>query len=130
MKTIGQVIEQLFFESGLSMREFSEKVGYSRQYIYDLFREKDNDGTSRKLQLDTLKHICDRTNYDLGKLLAETGYIKMQNSRIEKSNDDKTYLDGMTNDEINLIEQYRKLNENEQTKLKAYIQGLLDNRNN
>ena len=78
MKTIGQVIEQIYFDSGLSMREFALKVGYSRQYIYELFRNKDNDGTTRKLQLDTLKQICERTNYDLGKLLVETGYIKQQ----------------------------------------------------
>ena len=34
----------------------------------------------------------------------------------------------MTNDEVDLIEKYRKLNEIEQIKVKAYLQGIFDNK--
>ena len=34
----------------------------------------------------------------------------------------------MTNDEVELIEKYRKLNEIEQIKVKAYLQGVFDNK--
>ncbi len=117
MKTIGQVIEQIFFDSGLSMREFSNQVGYSRQYIYELFKNKDNDGTTRKIQLDTLKQICDRTNYDLGKLLKETGYIKEQDTQQN------------TNFENPIINQLNQLNENNKNKVIGYINALLENQN-
>lgn len=121
MKTIGQVIEQIFFDSGLSMREFSEKVGYSRQYIYDLFREKDNDGTSRKLQLDTLKQICERTNYDLGKLLAETGYIKYPAINEDNQLDDNKQQ---------IIEIVKKLNDEYSLQALFYVKSLLQYQNN
>lgn len=120
MKTIGQVIEQIFFDSGLSMREFSEKVGYSRQYIYDLFREKDNDGTSRKLQLDTLKQICERTNYDLGKLLAETGYIKYP--AINEDNQ-------LDSNKQQIIEIVKKLNDEYSLQALFYMKSLLQYQN-
>jgi len=114
MKTIGQVIEQIYFDSGLSMREFALKVGYSRQYIYELFRNKDNDGTTRKLQLDTLKQICERTNYDLGKLLVETGYIKQQKA---------IPLNEKYEEIFNLLNQ---IDESGLNTVIGYINGLLD----
>lgn len=117
MKTIGQVLEQIFFDSGLSMREFSTQVGYSRQYIYDLFKEKDADGTTRKIQLDTLKQICDRTNYDLGQLLKETGYIKEKEN--QKLNKEQVYI----------INQLQQLDESNTNKVIGYINGLLENQN-
>ena len=71
---LGEAIEQILVESGLSISAFSRKVGYSRQYIYELLKSKDT-GFNRKIQLDTLKKICDATNYSLEKLLADIEYI-------------------------------------------------------
>ncbi len=115
MKTIGQVIEQIFFESGLSMREFSSQIGYSRQYIYDLFKDKDKDGTVRKIQLDTLKQICDRTNYDLGRLLQETGYIKNDETKIN-----------IDMEQEKLLQLFNKLDNNNKNNVIGYINGLLE----
>ena len=71
---LGEAIEQVLVESGLSISAFSRKVGYSRQYIYELLKSKDT-GFCRKIQLDTLKKICDATDYSLERLLADIGYI-------------------------------------------------------
>ena len=116
MKTIGEVIEQIFFDSGLSMREFSSRVGYSRQYLYDLFREKDKDGTTRKLQLDTLKQICDKTNYDLGKLLYETGYITLPSTNLENTLNDK---------QLEIMNIVKQLNNEYTIQALFYVKSLL-----
>ncbi|HAE89288.1 MAG TPA: hypothetical protein DCG79_05455 [Clostridiales bacterium] len=71
---LGEAIEQILVESGLSISGFSRKVGYSRQYIYELLKSKET-GFNRKIQLDTLKKICDATGYSLEKLLADIDYI-------------------------------------------------------
>lgn len=71
---LGEAIERILVESGLSISAFSRKVGYSRQYIYELLKTKDT-GFARKIQLDTLKRICDATGYSLECLLADIGYI-------------------------------------------------------
>ena len=71
---LGEAIEQILVESGLSISAFSRKVGYSRQYIYELLKSKET-GYSRKIQLDTLKKICDSTDYSLERLLSDIGYI-------------------------------------------------------
>ena len=71
---LGEAIEQILVESGLSISAFSRKVGYSRQYIYELLKSKET-GFSRKIQLDTLKKICDATDYSLERLLSDIGYI-------------------------------------------------------
>ena len=71
---LGEAIEQILVESGLSISAFSRKVGYSRQYIYELLKSKET-GYSRKIQLDTLKKICDATDYSLERLLSDIGYI-------------------------------------------------------
>lgn len=120
MKTIGQVIEQIFFDSGLSMREFSSLVGYSRQYLYDLFRDKDKDGTTRRLQLDTLKQICDKTHYDLGKLLAETGYITLPVTNLENN------LTDYQNEIMNIVKQ---LNNEYTIQALIYLKSLLQYQN-
>ncbi len=79
---LGEAIEQILVESGLSISAFSRKVGYSRQYIYELLKSKDT-GFSRKIQLDTLKKICDATGYSLEKLLADIDYIPKPKTDIE-----------------------------------------------
>ena len=71
---LGEAIEQILVESGLTISAFSRKVGYSRQYIYELLKSKDT-GFTRKIQLDTLKKICDATDYSLERLLADIDYI-------------------------------------------------------
>ena len=71
---LGDAIERILVESGLSLSAFSRKVGYSRQYIYELLK-KNNPDVSNKIQLDTLKKICDATGYGLARLLMEIGYI-------------------------------------------------------
>ena len=72
---LGEAIEQILVESGLSISAFSRQVGYSRQYIYELLKSKDT-GFTRKIQLDTLKKICDATDYSLERLLADIDYIQ------------------------------------------------------
>lgn len=79
---LGEAIEQILVESGLSISAFSRKVGYSRQYIYELLKSKET-GFNRKIQLDTLKKICDATDYSLEKLLADIEYIPKPKNDIE-----------------------------------------------
>ncbi len=79
---LGEAIEQILVESGLSISAFSRKVGYSRQYIYELLKSKET-GFNRKIQLDTLKKICDATDYSLEKLLADIDYIPKPKTDIE-----------------------------------------------
>ena len=74
-KELGEVIEQILIESGMSISEFSRKVGYSRQYVYELLRKGDPT-LSRKIQLDTLKQICDATGYGLWRALVDLGYLQ------------------------------------------------------
>lgn len=71
---LGEAIEQVLIESGLSISAFSRRVGYSRQYIYELLKSKET-GNCRKIQLDTLKRICDATGYSLERLLVDIEYI-------------------------------------------------------
>jgi len=71
---VGEAIEKILIESGLSISAFSRKVGYSRQYIYELLNAKEG-GFARKIQLDTLKRICDATGYGLDRLLIDIGYL-------------------------------------------------------
>ena len=71
---IDEALERILVESGMSISAFARKVGYSRQYIYELLKSKENGG-ARKIQLDTLKRICDATGYGLERLLVEIGYI-------------------------------------------------------
>ena len=79
---LGEAIEQILVESGLSISSFSRKVGYSRQYIYELLKSKET-GFNRKIQLDTLKKICDATDYSLEKLLADIDYIPKPKTDLE-----------------------------------------------
>ena len=79
---LGEAIEQILVESGLSISAFSRKVGYSRQYIYELLKSKET-GFNRKIQLDTLKKICDATGYSLEKLLADIDYIPKPKTDVE-----------------------------------------------
>ncbi|HPD01804.1 MAG TPA: helix-turn-helix transcriptional regulator [Eubacteriales bacterium] len=74
--TLGEVIEKILNESNLTMSAFAKKVGYSRQYIYDLIKNKEDTGHQRKIQLDTLKRICDATGYSLKRLLEDINYIE------------------------------------------------------
>ncbi len=71
---LGEAIERILVESELSLSAFSRKVGYSRQYVYDLLKTKDP-AAARKIQLDTLKKICDATGYSLRRLLTDIGYL-------------------------------------------------------
>ena len=95
---IGEAIERVLIESGLSITAFSRKVGYSRQYVYELLKAKE-DGTSRKIQLDTLKRICDASGYPMERLLGDIGYIPRPKEDylpntvivVKKSGDKATY---------------------------------------
>ena len=71
---IGEAIERVLIASGLSVTDFSRKTGYSRQYIYNLMKNEAQ-GVTHKIQLDTLKTICEATGYSLVSLLADLGYI-------------------------------------------------------
>ena len=79
---LGEAIEQILVDSGLSISAFSRKVGYSRQYIYELLKSKES-GFNRKIQLDTLKKICDATGYSLERLLADIDYIPKPKTDLE-----------------------------------------------
>ena len=58
----------------MSLSGFSRKVGYSRQYSYELLKTREAD-FSRKIQPDTLKRICDERGYSLERSLVDIGYI-------------------------------------------------------
>ncbi|MBP5405047.1 MAG: helix-turn-helix transcriptional regulator [Clostridia bacterium] len=110
---LGEAIEQILVDSGLSISAFSRKVGYSRQYIYELLKSKDT-GFCRKIQLDTLKKICDATGYSLEKLLSDIGYINKPRTEFETNSvvvigrgGDKAYYK-LSEQNIQLIEQLAK----------------------
>ena len=71
---LGEAIERLLVASELSVTDFSRRIGYSRQYVYNLMKGEAQ-GVSHKIQLDTLKAICDATGYPLSTLLSDLGYI-------------------------------------------------------
>ena len=111
---LGEAIEQILVESGLSISAFTRKVGYSRQYIYELLKSKET-GFSRKIQLDTLKRICDATEYSLEKLLADIEYIPKPKTDIEPNTiivigkgGEKNYY-ALSEQEVSLIEQLAKI---------------------
>jgi len=71
---LGEAIERLLIASDLSVTDFSRRIGYSRQYVYNLMKGEAQ-GVRHKIQLDTLKAICDATGYPLVTLLSDLGYI-------------------------------------------------------
>lgn len=110
---LGEAIEQILVESGLSISAFSRQVGYSRQYIYELLKSKDT-GFCRKIQLDTLRKICEATGYSLEKLLADIEYIPRPKTEFEPNtviiigkNGDKTYYT-LAERDVTLIDQLAK----------------------
>ena len=110
---LGEAIEQILVESGLSISAFSRKVGYSRQYIYELLKSKDT-GFYRKIQLDTLKKICDSTGYSLEKLLVDIEYIPKPKNEIEPNSvivigrgGEKNYYK-LSEQNVQLVEQIAK----------------------
>jgi len=110
---LGEAIEQILVESGLSISAFSRQVGYSRQYIYELLKSKDT-GFCRKIQLDTLRKICDATGYSLEKLLADIEYIPKPKTEFDPNtvviigkNGEKTYYT-LSEKDVVLIEQLAK----------------------
>lgn len=110
---LGEAIEQILVESGLSISAFSRKVGYSRQYIYELLKSKET-GFCRKIQLDTLKKICDATGYSLEKLLADIEYIPKPKTDLEPNSvvvigrgGEKSYYK-LSEQNVQLVEQIAK----------------------
>lgn len=110
---LGEAIEQILVESGLSISAFSRQVGYSRQYIYELLKSKDT-GFARKIQLDTLRKICDATGYSLEKLLADIEYIPKPKSEFDPNtvvvigkNGERAYY-VLSERDVNLIDQLAK----------------------
>ena len=71
---LGEAIERLLVASDLSVTDFSRRIGYSRQYVYNLMKGE-SQGVTHKVQLDTLKAISDATGYSLVSLLSDLGYI-------------------------------------------------------
>ena len=71
---LGEAIERLLIASDLSVTDFSRRIGYSRQYVYNLMKGEAQ-GVRHKVQLDTLKAISDATGYPLVTLLSDLGYI-------------------------------------------------------
>ena len=71
---LGEAIERILIECDLSVTDFSRKIGFSRQYVYNLMKGEAQ-GVSHKIQLDTLKAICDATGYSMVTLLSDLGYI-------------------------------------------------------
>lgn len=110
---LGDAIERILVESDLSLSAFSRKVGYSRQYIYDLLKTKDQ-SAARKIQLDTLKKICDATGYSLRRLLADIGYLPPMTSDVipnslivvKKNGTKVTYL--FEENDLNLVGEVAK----------------------
>ncbi len=110
---LGDAIERILVESELSLSAFSRKIGYSRQYIYDLLKTKDQ-SAARKIQLDTLKKICDATGYSLRRLLADIGYLPPMTSDVipnslivvKKNGTKATYL--FEENDLNLIGEVAK----------------------
>lgn len=76
---ISDVLENILVESGMSISAFARLVGYSRQYVYELLKPKGGD-SGRKIQLDTLKRICDATGYPLDRFLIQCGYLTKSKS--------------------------------------------------
>ena len=110
---LNEAIEKVLVESGLSISAFSRKIGYSRQYVYELMKPEGEE-TSRKIQLDTLKAICDATGYGLARLLADIGYIPAPTDQslphtiivINRKGEKNTFL--LDEKDANLVEEVTK----------------------
>jgi len=72
----GEIVKKIRDELGLSLRQFAELVEISHTHVSRIENEyacKDKDKI--RVPIDTLKQICDKTNYDFKKFLEEAGYI-------------------------------------------------------
>ena len=125
MKTYSVLIKEIRTSMKLSLREFAEKCLLSHSYIDKL--EKGIDPRNNKPvspTLDTIKQICDKTNYPLESFLAETGYIRYVEKQ-QKNNtpfsEEKRLLSSSDEKIMNL---YNSLSPEQQEKALSYLQFL------
>ncbi|MCL2861763.1 MAG: helix-turn-helix domain-containing protein [Firmicutes bacterium] len=73
----GAVVKKIRQEKNMSLRQFGELVGFSHTAISKIEKEYSDKGKEKlQVPIDTLKQICDRSNYCFKKFLEEAGYIK------------------------------------------------------
>lgn len=71
----GQIIQRL--RGDLPYVKFAKLTGISKSHLERIEKEHSNKGKDKlKIPIDTLKQICDRTNYPFRQFLEEAGYIE------------------------------------------------------
>lgn len=110
--TIGEKIYEIRIARNMSLREFASVTGLTHTTIARL--ESSTVGP-QKIFLDTVYQICKKLNYDFGKFLIETGYLK---SDMEVASEDSI-------EERKLVDNYRELNQSGKRLINETIKTLL-----
>ncbi len=110
--TIGEKIYEMRAARSMSLREFANVTGLTHTTIARL--ESQTVGP-QKIFLDTVYQICKKLNYDFGKFLIETGYLK---GGIQATSGDSP-------EERKLVDSYRELNQSGKRLVNETIKTLL-----
>lgn len=83
---IGEIIEKVFKDSGMTKKALAEKIGYSRNNIYNIF-------TRKTLDIGLLKKLGEVLNYDFVELRPTTpGLVEEQPILYKKEKKSKIKL--------------------------------------
>jgi|GEM_PF-1015464 len=106
----GIVIRRL--RGNLSLEKFSKIVDISRSHLERVEKEYSNQHKEKlRIPIDTLKQICDRTNYPFRKFLEEAGYLTPLSPQVNLLLENLNNLnEAQINDIINLIKNYKTEN--------------------
>lgn len=111
--TIGEKIYELRSSRNMSLREFAHATGVTHTTIARL--ESPSMGT-QKIFIETVFQICKKLNYNFGQFLMETGFLP--------DYDTKNEMQTFSNEEQQLIEDYRALNYSGKKLVKQTVETL------
>lgn len=112
--TIGEKVYELRSSRNMSLREFAEVTGLTHTTIARI--ESPTMGP-QKIFLDTVYQICKKLKYSFEEFLEETGYLPTKDTKA-------TYSE-YSFEELQLVEDYRKLNHYKQELIKNNIKAML-----
>lgn len=108
---IGKVLDELIKDKNLNVNDLAKRSNVNPQTLYSIIK-RDN----MKVDLDVLINICNSLDIDLNY------FYKSYSIEVKEIN---TQLK-LTQNEQQIIENYRSLNEEEQEKALIYMEDLVD----
>ena len=118
---ISERIYQYLAEKGISQIEFAKRTGISQSTVSD-WRRKGTNPSSDKILI-----ICEVLEISPYELLSGTENKKLKEYKQPKDYSQLDYVMVDKNSkEYQLIESYKKLNEDDQARLEAYMKALTD----